>query len=177
MTFALLSALAGIVPEIIFFVVIFVISKDVKKDIGRLFAGMAIVYFLSVVFLAFTPWKNFILIFGLWGVARLVCKSEPIDVFLITSTTLIMLVVDLTCYFAIQNYIVAMIMSRIALIGISFAWRSFGRRLYMRYASLWNRRDDGQIKSITLRGVSFIALNIELCVLMFIAIRCQDYIM
>lgn len=80
--------------------------------------------------------------------------------------------IALTSYFSISllgSNLLGLIVQRILMFSI-FALRGKFNTWYNLYRELWNRRDDGRIKSITLRNISLLFLNIFVVFMNFLLI-------
>lgn len=171
--FAILSVLFGIIPEAIFFTYFFVKAKDITDTKRRwmLFIAILLIHIASSAILSFSVWFHIVFIFGMWLAAHFICGSEIIDVFLFVFFGLIVTLLGFICYYAIPNYWIALAINRVMMLFMVFYPKSIWRNLYKTYRDLWNRRDDGRIKSITLRNISLITFNIMLCILTIVAIQ------
>ena len=100
---------------------------------------------------------------------RILYKSHISDLFVFL---IFFAWIAITSYlgFAISNsMVIGYIVQRILMFGI-FAFKGKFNKWYKTYRELWNRRNDNRIKSITLRNISLIFLNIFIVFMDFLLI-------
>jgi len=126
------------------------------------------------VFLAFSIWYHVLFMFSMYGILWWLYKSHIIDVFLVTVSALILAVLGYACYFLISDYWVAATVNRISLFVILTVFRRQWNFLYTVYKSVWDRKPGAKIKSITVRNVSCIVLNLLIYFLNIVIFLCSQ---
>lgn len=162
----LLSILLGLIPEVLYFTLFLIYTKNLKSKKLKLFLSIAIVYFMCILI---QQWK--ILFYILFIVLVYLClkllyknKTQIIDIFIIMISHLWLAILSFILIFFVKkdmsNYVFVSIIDRILLFSI-FIFKNKFNKIYKLYCKLWNRNDKEKrpIKSITLRNVSLILLN------------------
>lgn len=157
-----ISILFGVVPEAIFLALLFIMAKDIRSKRLALCAGFIVANVTLSTLLLFSVWLHIAVFAGLYIVAKAICDAELSDVFVLACGVMIIAITSVICYFGIPNYWIAFVTNRILLFIILILARKQCNPAYSKYRHLWNRRDDGKIKSITLRNISLISLNLLL---------------
>lgn len=88
-------------------------------------------------------------------------KTQIIDIFIINMTYIYLWIFSSIYILCIQNYNIAFIIYVLTLSIIMFLPVNYNN-FYKKYCKLWNRRDDGKIKAITIRNISLYIINISL---------------
>lgn len=155
-----ISLIFGILPESIFFALFFIFAKNLRKRRIPLFTMIfALNLGLSYLF-AFTVYYHALFITGIYAILYLLYHSHIIDIFLITTASLILTVIGYLCFYGISNYAMAAIGNRILLFLFLIIVHKKLNSFYTVYKNHWNRSDDTRIKSITARNISCIVLNL-----------------
>ena len=169
--FMALSLLLGILPESLFFTIFIIFAKGLTEKRIKLFGLILLVNaVLSVVFMMFVPhdysiWYHVLLMVAMYLILRLLYKSHIIDIFLITFAAIIIMLSSYLWYFTIPNYWAALAIDRVVLIALPIISRASCKKLYNGYLSVWDRKQGAKIKSVTVRNISCIALNLLLFVI------------
>lgn len=163
----ILSVLLGLIPEVLFFTLFITYTKDIKEKRIKLFLLISIAYFICILIQEYQ-----VLYYMLWGVCIYISckilykkKVQIIDIFVISFAYAWNLILSfIFMNFAkkdLSNYVLIYIIERIILF-LPFMFKNKFNILYKKYCNLWNRNDKEirPIKSITLRNVSLILLNI-----------------
>lgn len=156
------SVIFGLIPESLFFAYFIIVAKQIKTHrtvLCLLFCllnvGMASVF-------AFTLWYHFLMIFGMYGVLYLLYRYPVIDVFLLASASIILSLLSAVCLFMVPNYIVGFALNRTFLAGFLLIFQPVIKSSYDTYINNWDITSGAKIKSLTLRNISLISLNIFL---------------
>lgn len=158
----LISILLGVVPEAVFLALLFCHARRLETRRFMLCLGFVTVDVVLSCLFTFSVWLHASLIAAMYVVAAGLHKSELIDTFVIVCGILIIAITGVACFFLIPNYWAAFAANRVLLFGVLWLGRKHWHPWYLKYRYLWNRRDDGRIKAITLRNISLIALNLML---------------
>lgn len=161
----LASVFLGLIPEAIYFTLFLTYAKELKTRRALLFCMTLAASLIFSAFLSYTVWYHAALLAAMYLIMRLLYKSEIIDIFLIAAESIILVILGLACYFLIPNYAVALAVNRIAMFVVLFALKDRIRQWYWAYREVWNRREKTKIKSITVRNISVIALNLMLYII------------
>ena len=161
------SLFLGMLPEVLYFTFFLIYTKDLKEKKLKLFFGIMIVYILCIMISLYKLLYYVVFIFLIYIVLKILYKQKAqiIDIFVFSIATLYLTLTSYICYQLMNNNIlssfVCYLMSRIFLI-IPFIFKNRFNYLYKLYCGLWNRNDKEKrpIKSITLRNVSVIIINL-----------------
>ncbi len=161
------SILLGLIPEVLFFtfsLVIILGIREKKKVLGILIG----IEYIICMFIQRYECVYYIVFVLLIYLTLLVLYKKVVK---ITDSFIIGLLLAYVCIAGVisaifindnlENYYICLIFSRILLV-IPFLFKNKFRVLYEKYCKLWNRNDleKRPIKSITLRGLSLILLNV-----------------
>ena len=163
----LVSILLGLIPEVLFFTLFITKIKNIKHKRILLFFILAIVYTLCIFIQDYETFYYVLFIALIYISLKRIYKNkiQIIDIFIISVA---MLYIFLTSYILfiflndnMSDYFILYIIDRILLI-IPFIFINKLIDLYKIYYKLWNRNDNEKrpIKSITLRNISLILINI-----------------
>jgi len=163
----LISILLGLLPEVLYFTLFISYTKNIKEKRLRLGILIAVAYVICMFIQKYQVVYYVLFITLVYLILKLLYKhkAQITDIFLIS---VIFNYVCLTSYFCflflkqdLSNYFILYIVARI-LLFIPFIFRNKFNIIYKKYYSLWNRNDNIKrpIKSITLRNISLISLNI-----------------
>jgi len=179
----ILSILLGLVPEVLFFTLFITYTKNIKEKRIKLFILIAISYFLCILIQEYQ-----VLFYILWEICiYLACKIlykkkvQIIDIFIITIAYAWNLILSfILMNFAekdLSNYVLIYIIERIILF-MPFIFKNKFNVLYIKYCKLWNRnnKEKRPIKSITLRNISLILLNIFILGMNIIFINIMNFL-
>lgn len=162
-----MSLLLGMLPEVLFFTLFLVYTKNIKERKVELFMLIVLTYILCIMVSRHKALYYVCYIAFIYIALKLLYKEKMqiIDVFVINIALIYVAFISAICFmFVRDNYIiyyVMLVLNRI-LLFVPFIFRNKFEILYKKYCSLWNRNKDIKrpIKSITLRNISLIALNI-----------------
>lgn len=164
-----LSVLLGLIPEVLYFTLFISYTKNIKEKRVKLFLLFAIVYFLCVLVQKLQILFYTLLIVLFYIVLKLLYKKKVqiIDIFIISLAYLWIMLLSIAMLFLLNNdrsnYYYLYILDRI-LLFVPFIFKNNFNLLYKKYCKLWNRNDKEKrpIKSITLRNISLIAINLTI---------------
>lgn len=140
--------------------------KNIKNKKLRLYFGLIIIYFVSAFLTNFDYLLKiyFYIIFAFltYKLLKFIYKKSIIlDIFILNIISIIIMISSLIFLSFIKNYWIAFICYIIALtiiMNLKIDYNGF----YKKYIKLWNRRDDGKIKALTIRNISLYFVNIIL---------------
>lgn len=172
----LISILLGLIPEVLYFTMFLICTKNIKDKKIRLFLFMSIIYFICMLVQQYQI-IYYVLFIGLVYLLLKILykdKTQIIDTFVISLSSIYLTLLTFICFIFLKedlsNYYLLYGLDRILLI-IPFIFKNKFNIAYKKYCKLWNRNDNIKrpIKSITLRNISLIILN-SFIVLLNIAI-------
>lgn len=162
----LISIILGLLPEVLYFTLFLVITKDLKEKRIRLFLLIGIAYLLCIFIKQYFILFYFAFIFMIYFVLKILYKQKTqiIDVFIITISYTWIAILSFIMFYILEkdmsNYYILYLIDRI-LLFIPFIFKNNFNKMYEKYCKFWNRNDKEKrnIKSITLRNLSLIFLN------------------
>lgn len=168
--FIVTSILFGILPEAIYFTLFLIFAKNLKTKRIILFGLILLSYLVLSVFLAFSIWFHVAFMAAMYGIMWLLYRSELIDIFLISISAIILTLITVFCCKYIPDYRLGVLINRGLLFSVIFLFKNELNNLYLLYRSIWNVNKAAKIKSITVRNISLILLNLLLYTLSLIMV-------
>lgn len=163
----MLSILLGLLPDVLYFTLFLIFSKNIKEKRIRLFLLVSIIYLICIMISQYQILYYAGFVFFTYFALKLLYKSKAliIDIFIIGIAYMYLALNSYICFQFVSNdfsnYYLIAIINKIILF-IPFIFKNKFNLLYNKYKSLWNRNDKIKrpIKSITLRNISLICLNV-----------------
>ena len=176
----ILTILIGMLPEVLFFSKFLEYSKNIKEHKTLLFIGILISYVLCILVSQYKILYYLCFIFLTYLILKIIYKKkiQIIDIFIISIAFMYIAFVgfifSLFLKQDLSNYYFITIINRITLL-IPFIFKRKFNNLYRKYSKLWNRNDleNRKIKSISLRNISLICLNLFVFLLNLAIINIQ----
>lgn len=170
--YILLTIFVGMLPEIIYFTKFMEYAKNIKEHRIKFFLLMILTYVLCILVSQYKILYYVAFIFISYLAMKLIYKEKAqiIDIFVFSIAFLYVSVSSIICFMFVRedmsNYYLISILNRLTLI-LPFIFKNKFHNLYSLYKSLWNRNNkiNRPIKSITLRNISLICLNIFIFIL------------
>lgn len=178
----LVSILLGMIPEVLYFTLFLIYTKDLKDKKFRLFGLISIAYIINIILCDYNVIYNVIFIFLVYLILKLLYKKKTqiIDVFIIIYGSCYLTILSFLVCFAydIKTYWICYVIDKILLFSI-FIFKKQFNKLYKKYCKYWNRNDKVKkpIKSITLRNISLILMNSIIFIMNIICIYTLNNIM
>lgn len=170
-----ISIFLGLLPEVLYFTLFLVYTKNLKEKRLKLFLLLAIGYIALIMMCRFQFLFYITYIIYSYLVLKLLYKSHIIDLFVCSLGLMYMTLVAFIGFKILgKNYVAYYIVARIVLY-LPFIFRKKFGLIYKNYRKLWNRNDDAKIKSLTIRNMSLIGLNIFILLINLCAILCSLY--
>lgn len=177
----IISILLGLLPEVLYFTMFLVYTKNLKEKKIKLFLLISIAYFICLLLQQYKTLYYLFFLFSIYIILKLLYKNKTqiIDIFIISLTFLYLIILSLISSFILKGnyenlilYYFLYIINRI-MIFIPFIFKDKFNILYKRYCELWNRNDKIKrpLKSITLRNISLIMLNVSIFLLNIVIIN------
>lgn len=168
----IMDILFGMIPEVLFFTMYLIYTKNIKENKGKLFALISILYFILILLIPYKLVFYIIFIFGVYGILKILYKNkaDKIDIFMFAFGTAYISIISYICLIfldnQLNNYILLYLIDR-AMLAIPFLFRKSFNKIYLKYRSFWNRRkrneyneNEKRPRAITLRNISVIAINL-----------------
>lgn len=179
----ILSIFLGLIPEVLYFTLFITYTKNIKEKRIKLFLLISLVYILCMFIQRYKIFYYVLFIVLIYLIMKVLYKKKTqiLDVFVISIGAIYMTIVSYIgfCFFNedLSNYYIMMLIARI-LLFLPFIFRKYFNILYKKYCKLWNRNDDEKrpIKSITLRNISLVTINIAIFLMNLYAISVINFI-
>ena len=177
----IVSIFIGMLPEILYFTLFLIYAKNLKEKKIRLFFLILITYIMCITIIKFRLMYYLCFIFLVYIILKVLYKqkTQVTDIFLFSISTLYLTILSFLIYFAKNQttYIVCLILDRLFLF-LPFIFRNKFYEIYKKYCSLWNRNDKEKrpIKSITLRNMSLVLINIIILSINIVCLYLTDFI-
>ena len=163
----LISILFGLIPEVLYFTLFITYTKNIKEKRLILFILISIVYFFCMLIQQYKLIYYLLFVVLVYFSLKILYKKkiQIIAIFIISLAETIILFLSYFCFLCIKkdlsNYYLFYAIDRILLFSI-FIFRNKFNVIYKKYCKLWNRNDKEKrpIKSITLRNISLILMNL-----------------
>ena len=180
----LLSILLGLIPEVLYFTLFLIYTKNITEKRIRLFLFISLLYILCIMICQYKTLYYVLFIFSVYILLKILYKKKVqiIDVFVFSLCTSFLTLSSYICFIFLKkdysNYYFLYALDRIA-IFFPFLFRNKFNILYKKYCRLWNRNDKEKrpIKSITLRNISLIIINIVIFFMNIYAISIIKFLM
>ena len=162
-----ISILLGLIPEVLFITLFLSFTKNLKEKRLLLFITISISYIISMLIQQYKIIFYVLFIFLLYLSLKIIYgkKTQIIDLFVASIPFMWISILSYICFVFfkedLSNYYMLYIIDRIVLF-IPFIFKKHFNKLYLQYYKLWNRNDKEKrpIKSITLRNLSLVIVNI-----------------
>lgn len=178
-----ISILLGLIPEVLFLTLFLTKTKNIKEKRLKLFIVIAIFYFVSMLIQQYKTIFYVLFIFLLYLSLKIVYKDKVqiIDLFVATIPFMWISILSYICFIFLKedlsNYYMLYIIDRIFLY-IPLLFGKYFNLAYKKYCKLWNRNDKEKrpIKSITLRNISLLVINITIFLMNLYVISIINFI-
>jgi hypothetical protein len=163
----IVSLLLGMLPEVLYFTLFLSFTKNIKTKRFKLFLLLAIGYILLIMVCRYQLIFYLAYIVYSYLVLKLLYKSEIPDIFIYSAGFLYLTILAFVLYKLFYNYyVIYYIVDRLLLFIPLIILKDKLHHFYKQYLSLWNRSNDKvKIKSITLRNISLLTLNILIVII------------
>lgn len=178
-----ISILLGLIPEVLFLTLFLTKTKNIKEKRLKLFIVIAIFYFLSMLIQQYKTIFYVLFIFLLYLSLKIVYgkKAQIVDLFMASIPFMWITSLAYICFLFfnddLSNYYQLYILDRI-LLFLPLIFSKHYNKLYKKYCKLWNRNDKEKrpIKSITLRNISLITINITIFIINVMVISVINFL-
>ena len=173
----LIGILCGLIPEVLYFTLFLIYTKKLENKKIKLFLLLAVTYTLLIFIQQYKIVHYIAFIFLVYIILKILYrkKTQITDIFVISISTIYLTLISYVCFKFVKedlsNYYFISIFNRI-LLFVPFIFKKHFNILYKKYYNMWNRNDKEKrpIKSLTLRNISLIILNLFICCLNLIII-------
>lgn len=167
LNYFLISVFLGLIPEVLFYTFFLIHAKNIKRHKILLFILIAVADCIYMVLSDYKVINYLFFIISVYVILKILYKKKAqiIDVFTFSVAFMYVCLISYLCFLPVNNnittYYIMFVIDRILLI-VPFLFKNKFNILYKKYCNLWNRNDKEKrrIKSITLRNVSLISLNL-----------------
>lgn len=167
-----ISIFLGLIPEVLYFTFFLICTKRIKEKRIVLCTLITIAYILCMFIKKYQIIYYIIFVALIYIILKILYKEETqlVDIFVVSISTIYLTGISYLCFCFLKkdlsNYYVLLIIDRVLLI-IPFIFKKYFNTCYEQYKKLWNRNDNEKrlIKSITLRNISLITVNIGIFLL------------
>lgn len=164
-----ISVFLGLLPEVLYFTLFLVYTKNLKEKRLKLFLLLSIGYIALIMICRYQLLFYLGYIVYIYIINKYLFKAHISDLFVISLGSVYLTATSFIAFKVTGNYYLAYIINRIILYMI-FIFRNSFNFLYKSYRNLWNRNENNKIKSITLRNVSLLLINIMIVIMNFVMI-------
>ena len=179
----LMSILLGLIPEVLFIVLFLSFAKNLKEKRVWLFLCMSIGYVFLMVIQQFKILYYVLFMFMMYLSLKIVYgkKTQIIDLFVASIPYMWLTTVAYICFLFfnedLSNYYILFLIDRI-IIFIPLILRKHYNKIYKKYCNLWNRNNNEKrpMKSITLRNISLVTINITIFIMNVMVISVINFI-
>lgn len=170
MTRILLSLILGILPQALYFMLVLTNVKEIKNKRFLLLLFIFISIASMVMIVKFNIYLYLLIIPLIYAIMKFLYKKKTqiIDIFIIAIAYGYLSIISYVCSFMIKEnmnfYWTAYTLNNILLFSIFFFKKPI-TKAYRKYIQIWNRKPENKIRSISVRNVSLILLNIFILIL------------
>lgn len=170
----IISLFLGMLPEVLFLTLFIIFSGNKKDKRLKLFIYLMIGYILLVMVCRYQLIFYIAYIIYSYLVVRKLYKAHISDLFINSIGYVYLTLMSFLCFKLIPNYWIALVINRIMLF-IPFIFRKYFNKFYLKYKSLWNVNKNAKIKSITLRNISLLTINLLIVIMNFMMVIAINY--
>ena len=180
--FYLLSIIFGLIPDVLYFTLFFIVVKNLKEKRIKLFLLIALSYFICMTIQQWNILCYLFFMISIYGILKLLYRKQiqVIDIFIIGLSYLWQIIISLILSTFLKedlsNYYILYVLNLILMFS-PFVFKNKFNILYKKYCKFWNRCDNEKrpIKSITLRNISLILFNSLIFILNMIVINIINF--
>ena len=155
-----LSLIFCTIPDTIYYAMFISIAKN-KNFNKKLYFLIFIGYIIFNMICVYNLYLYLLFYLYIYFALKIIYKSQINDFFLIVFIDFYYLILSSLCYFLVPNYLIAYLINKI-LLFFPLIFKDKLKKLYSIYTKLWNKNKEAKqpIKSITLRNISLVLLNV-----------------
>lgn len=170
----IISLLVGMLPEVLFLTFFIICFRDVKSEKLKLFIFLMLGYIGLIMICRYQLWFYIGYIIYSYLIVKKLYKAHIIDLFVISITYAYMTLISFICFKLISNYWVAFVINRMVLF-VPLLFNNSIKTMYKGYKSLWNINKDAKVKSITIRNISLVLVNLMIFIMNIIMVITINY--
>lgn len=150
----LASVILGILPETFYLFYIMKRTRNIKSTSFLLFLAMLVPYIILIVssdniwLYTATPLTTYA-IFKIYD-----SKTNIVDILFFMVSLIALMIIAVVSFYAVENYWAAYAIDRVLLVVLVMCVKDNLHKWRNIICEVWNRRDDGRIKSLTVRNIS-----------------------
>ena len=165
MIYFLVSILLGAIPDVLYYYLWLKNIKEIKDKKFLLFLIILIGYVVIFMILIYLFYLYLIFYLYIYFNLKFIYKSKINDFFLMLFIDVYYILMSILCFFLIPNYAIALILNKI-LLFIPLIFKKKVVKMYKSYCKMWNRNREVKqpIKSLTLRNISLVILNLVITI-------------
>lgn len=179
----IISIFLCLIPEVLYFTLFITYTKNIKEKRIKLFLLISLAYILCMFIQRYKIFYYILFIVLIYLIMKVLYrkKTQIIDVFVVSIGLIYITLLSYFCYCFLNedlsNYYFLMLIDRIILF-LPFIFKKYFNKIYKEYCRLWNRNDNEErpIKSITLRNISLVTINIAIFLMNIYAISVINFI-
>lgn len=162
----MLEILLGQIPEVIYFALFMILTKNLKEKRIKFTVLMIIEYLLLKYLIEFNIWFQVSYTIITYIILKLLYKEKAqiTDVFTFCIASVILIIISVVSFLLLGNHnmILAVILNRSLMFIFLFIFRNKLNNVQKIYKKLWNRNDNifKKIKSTTFRALNLVIFNI-----------------
>lgn len=168
----MVSLLMGMLPEVLYFTLSICFIKDIKKQRLKLFSLLVIGYIVLIMVCRFQLLFYLGYIVYVYIVLKKLYKSKIIDLFIVSVVSAYLTLVSFISFKLIDTYMLAYLINRLMLFIPIFVLNYKLNDFYNVYYRLWDRHEGNKIKSITIRNISLVFVNILIVIFNVCSLIC-----
>lgn len=173
----IVSLFLGMIPEVAYFTLFLIFTKNLNCKRLKLLLLLAIGYVVLIMICRYKLLFYVAYIVYSYLVLKELYNSHISDIFTVSVASSYLTLISFTSFKLFDNYIISYIINRLLLFIPLILVGPNINKMYKKYLSLWNRHEKGPIKSITLRNISLVFVNIFIVLLnMLIMLAMFDYL-
>jgi len=177
MTNFIVGLLMGMLPEVLYFTLSVCFIKDIKKQRLKLFSLLVIGYIVLIMVCRFQLLFYLGYIVYVYIVLKKLYESKIIDLFIVSIVSAYLTLVSFISFKLIDTYMLAYLINRLMLFIPIFILNYKLNDFYNVYYRLWDRHDGNKVKSITIRNISLVFINMLIVIFNICSLICTiDYI-
>lgn len=162
------SILFGLLPEALYFVLFLIFAKNIKEKRIKLFLLISLSYILCIMIIRYKLLLYVIFIFSMYLILKILYKKKALitDIFLFAISMTYLVLISYIFYILMIKYnvdsFICYLGVRIFLFLPIITLKNKFNKIYKIYCKFWNRNDkeNRPIKSITLRNISLMSINL-----------------
>lgn len=168
----IIGLLIGMLPEVLYFTLSICFVKDIQKNRLKLFSLLAVGYIVLIMICRFQLLFYLGYIVYVYVVLKKLYKSKIIDLFIVSVISAYLTLTSFISFKLIDTYMLAYLVNRLMLFIPIFLLNYKLNDFYNVYYILWDRHEGNKIKSITVRNISLVFINMLIVIFNVCSLIC-----